>query len=119
MIEMWIDSWSKTFVTNLRCNNTLPHTELGTGKYDSKQAPRIHISQQQLIYSCKMSSLSSSVQTAEEPTKYTLVIYGDNDMEEGRCKYTKNAEGKLIKILYSITGGPVYFMEEEMIEDLE
>ena len=66
-----------------------------------------------------MSSSSSSAQTVEEPTEYTLVSYGDNDKEEGRFKFTKNAEGKLIAISFCPTGGPADFMEEETIEDLK
>ena len=65
------------------------------------------------------SSSSSSVQTAKEPTQLTLVLYGDNDEEIATFKYIETAEEKIVSIAYQATGGPVYLMAEDMIEDLE
>ena len=66
-----------------------------------------------------LSSSSSSVQTAEEPTQYTLILYGNDDDEIATFKYIKTAEGKILSIAYQATGGPVYLMAEDMIKDLE
>ena len=65
------------------------------------------------------SSSSSSVQTAEEPTQYTLILYSNDDEEIATFKYIETAEGKIVSIAYQATGGPVYLMAEDMIEDLE
>ena len=65
------------------------------------------------------SSSPSSVQTAKEPTQYTLVLYGHNDEVIGTFKYVETAEQKIVSITYQAVGGPVYLMAKDMIEDLK